>query len=83
MANRDKQTGTETPAARMRSRYAAGDFQAARTAAWAVLHDANATEADRAEAERLRGNTEVDPRSWIVVAVALAIAAIVVVVFLL
>jgi hypothetical protein len=83
MANRDKQTSGETPATRMRSRYAAGDFQGARTEAWAVLHDESATEADRADARRLRENTEVDKRAWTIVGVALAIAAVVVFVFIL
>ena len=83
MANKDKQAGAETPAGRMRLRFAAGDFRGARADAWAVLHDEAAPEADRAEARRLRAHSEVDRRAWAIGAFALAIAATVVVFFLL
>jgi len=66
----------------MRQRFAAGDFKGARTEAWAVLHDPGASEQDRAEAERLRAHTEVDGRAWGIALFALAIAAAVVVFFL-
>ncbi|WP_373044561.1 hypothetical protein [Vulgatibacter sp.] len=83
MANPEKQRGAETPAARMRLRYAAGDFQGARAEAWTVLHDETAPASDRAAAQRLREQTEVDKRAWAIALFALAIAATVVIFFLL
>lgn len=75
--------GGETAAVRMRNRYAAGDFRGARAEAWSVLHDQAASEADRAEAQALREKTEVDTRAWLIAGIAIAIAAVVVVFFLL
>jgi hypothetical protein len=83
MANKDRQVGAETPARRMRLRFAAGDFHGARADAWSVLHDETASADDRAEAQRLRDNSEVDKRAWGIVAFALTIAAVVVIFFLL
>jgi hypothetical protein len=89
MASKDKQidagrsTGERTLRERMRERYAAGDVKAARAAAWELMHDASASEADRAEAQRLREATEVDRRAWAIAALAVAIAAAVTIFFLL
>ena len=82
MASTERQVG-ESPAKRMRQRFAAGDFKGARSDAWAVLHDERASEQDRAEAERLRSHTEVDKRAWGIAAFALAIAATVLIFFIL
>lgn len=83
MARASEQQGRTDALARMRSLYAAGDFEGARSEAWAILHDARATEAEKAEAQRLRDRTEVDRRAWAIAVAALLLAAFVVVVFLL
>ncbi len=80
MAN--KRTRDEGPIARMRAAHAAGDLRAARATARNLLADPAADEADKAEARHLLGRTSPDPRALGVAIASLALAALVIVVFL-
>jgi hypothetical protein len=70
-------------AARMRDSYGAGDFKAARAAAWELLHDPSASDAEKDEALRLRQSTEVDRRALWIALGALGLATFVILVFIL
>lgn len=82
MSNRNDKSRAETPAARMRTLYAAGDTNAARQVAWEILHDPAASDADKDAARHLREQTEVDRRGYGIALFAVAIAAAVIVFFL-
>lgn len=80
MANkRTKDEGTTT---RMRAAHLAGDFRAARALARGLLKDPTAEEVARAEARSLLARTSPDPRALGIAIASLALAGLVIVVFL-
>lgn len=83
MATKDRQGKVAGPVARMRALHGAGDVRAARTLAWQILNDPNASPDDQDAAKEMRGNTEVDRKALAVGLGALGLAAVVIVFFLL
>lgn len=75
-ASRNKKQQEPSPAARMRSLFAAGDVKAARQMAAGIAADAASPEELRGEALRLQERTEIDGRALAIGALAVALAAI-------
>ena len=77
-----KRTKDDSAVARIRAAHEAGDFRAARALARALANDPAADEADRAVARSVLSRTAPDPRALTVAIAALALAALVIAVFL-